>query len=100
HTRLQGDWSSDVCSSDLIVSPGGGDKAAEGRNELCRVRCALPDIRVVEWHLHGSHLDLPFHHQDRGVDSFFVIEGVLEAVLGKRSEERRVGKECRSLWWW
>src|SRR5256885_8887815 len=35
HTRLQGDWSSDVCSSDLSAafSPGGG-----GKREADRIR--------------------------------------------------------------
>src|SRR5205807_4045826 len=59
HTRLQGDWSSDVCSSDLlgwaeeslsVESPGG------------------PALAV-------------------------------QRLARKRSEERRVGKECRSRWW-
>ena len=35
---------------------------------------------VVEWHLRGPHPDLPFHHQGRHVDWFFVIEGELEAT--------------------
>src|SRR5256885_7703846 len=58
HTRLQGDWSSDVCSSDL----------PETRHEF---------------------------HQ---------LMGLLAQALGgrtgllHRSEERRVGKECRSRW--
>src|SRR5262245_64923736 len=59
HTRCLSDWSSDVCSSDLLADP-----------------------------------------------SELLVDGVLERalVLGhredlfKRSEERRVGKECRSRW--
>src|SRR5437879_8036368 len=64
HTRYIGDWSSDVCSSDLVVivhfpvipapQPRGGFEA---------------------------------HKRDRIVQAFF-----------ERSEERRVGKECRSRW--
>src|SRR5256885_12462016 len=86
HTRLQGDWSSDVCSSDL------------------------------PWHTHTNVSD-----------TFYVLEGEMrlhvqnpkEAIALKpgqscavapgrphlvtnagagRSEERRVGKECRSRW--
>src|SRR5256885_3722346 len=62
HTRLQGDWSSDVCSSDL--------HRANGRTDAGRL-----DYRQL-------HLALDFLYQPaRG-----------------RSEERRVGKECRSRW--
>src|SRR5215467_8698343 len=30
HTRLQGDWSSDVCSSDLVIPSGARIRAADG----------------------------------------------------------------------
>src|SRR5688500_20394248 len=62
HTRLQGDWSSDVCSSDL-------------RSCGCR---STPARRPPE--------------RDRDQ-----VLG-LGLLLG-RSEERRVGKECRGRWW-
>src|SRR5207248_8727211 len=59
HTRSHGDWSSDVCSSDLE-----------------------PPI------------------------SFFWTSKISSSptsrswfAIGRRSEERRVGKECRSRWW-
>src|SRR5207248_8480789 len=58
HTRSYGDWSSDVCSSDL-----GG----------------------VYWYLRNSATDArnPFS---------------TAKPFQNRSEERRVGKECRSRW--
>src|SRR6516162_6587632 len=59
HTRLQGDWSSDVCSSDLVK-----EDTAE----------------TVQGVLHN----------------LFRIFGA--PLVFKRSEERRVGKECRSRW--
>src|SRR5256885_15562926 len=61
HTRLQGDWSSDVCSSDLERVVAGGDDGVLVRVRLVglRSRCVVPR---------------------------------------ERSEERRVGKECRSRW--
>src|SRR5690606_39644805 len=77
HTRFSRDWSSDVCSSDLglfrIVL--GVLFASEGAATLFGVldRKASP---VGEW---------PFWYA-----------GVIELVC--RSEERRVGKECRSRW--
>src|SRR5215203_6841277 len=54
HTRYWRDWSSDVCSSDLL----------------------LGDL------VHGSGV-IALCHED---------------LLRGRSEERRVGKECRSRW--
>src|SRR5215469_7141064 len=61
HTRSLRDWSSDVCSSDLVVAPEPG---------------AAPEP------LQLSHVSL------RGI----------WIVVSTRSEERRVGKECRSRW--
>src|SRR5207248_8376991 len=62
HTRSYGDWSSDVCSSDL-------QRRVYGR--------PLGQL--------GPDLDLETAHLRQGLD-------------GLRSEERRVGKECRSRW--
>ena len=68
-------------ASEAFVSPDLGGERLEYGNRLCRLRCARPDMCVVEWHLRGPHSDLPFHDQGRDVDSFFVIEGELEAML-------------------
>src|SRR5436309_16131253 len=82
HTRFSRDWSSDVCSSDLreeaaVREPDGADRPGP--------RLGMP----VE---HAD--DLPEVGQQRlAVGS----EGRFLQVL--RSEERRVGKECRSGWW-
>src|SRR5688500_20363914 len=65
HTRLQGDWSSDVCSSDL---PG---------TELCRM--TTPSIGSSALSSHGK-----VAHPSR------------PPSRPARSEERRVGKECRA----
>src|SRR3712207_8592747 len=82
HTRYWRDWSSDVCSSDL-----------EARLEA----------RDLGWRAVAGEDDLA----TRLVDG---VEGVKELFLGclfsfeevhvvdERSEERRVGKECRSRW--
>src|SRR5437879_7131717 len=62
HTRYIGDWSSDVCSSDL---------------KLARL-CVL-------------------QKRSTKLGAWAAAAAVIAAC--KRSEERRVGKECRSRWW-
>src|SRR5256885_13045820 len=84
HTRLQGDWSSDVCSSDLAAGALGriGRAAKE----------AAPDIITL------------LEQQNRlasagGTWTSSVRAGGRSSATGRnRSEERRVGKECRSRW--
>src|SRR3989475_5864404 len=78
HTRFDCDWSSDVCSSDLLGAAAhlvhGSD--ARGASEAAgtcpqRVAAALEQQR--------KYVEHPLGETDR-------------------SEERRVGKECRSRW--
>src|SRR5207237_4801756 len=75
HTRFKCDWSSDVCSSDLKFYETFGDFGftMKARMEVMRV--------------YGPSIS-PFN-------SWLLLQG-LETL---RSEERRVGKECRSGWW-
>src|SRR5690348_18246950 len=80
HTRWTGDWSSDVCSSDLHRG-GARDRGAR----LRRVR------RRRRIHRQGGGRDLP----DRA--ALAEIE-LLADQEDPRSEERRVGKEWRSRW--
>src|SRR3712207_8624746 len=83
HTRYWRDWSSDVCSSDLVDQGERQPFVAEGQAR--RVRRATGGVgdRVQPAELvlvvvaRGDRLGLP---------------------VGHRSEERRVGKECRSRW--
>src|SRR5256885_5531397 len=83
HTRLQGDWSSDVCSSDLWIpsSSAQANLSAPGDqlDSSCRVTCAC--IRPSRSHTEASS-----------------TSGCMRRKLSVRSEERRVGKECRSRW--
>src|SRR3712207_7740138 len=75
HTRYWRDWSSDVYSSDLATH--------------------LVDVEVGQAVLEGA---------GGGEDVVVAAEGVHvsrdgdEKVGAGRSEERRVGKECRSRW--
>src|SRR3712207_8104415 len=82
HTRYWRDWSSDVCSSDL--SALAGDAALEdllGQGDVPGEvgMDPVPGVLVVE--------------HPGGVDE---VQAVVAG--GLRSEERRVGKECRSRW--
>src|SRR3712207_7606326 len=77
HTRYWRDWSSDVCSSDLRVlrhERGGGDERLHGGG-VCRADLAEALVDVIRRAL-----------------------GEREQQPPLRSEERRVGKECRSRW--
>src|SRR5205807_4305109 len=98
-TSLQGDWSSDVCSSDLLFELGDDEvRFSCGNREFARVlgleRSPSPGRTVREVFdpaEHGAVLDL-FARVRHGRDpqSYFVAQ--------RRSEERRVGKGWRSGW--
>src|SRR5436189_1513340 len=83
HTRYIGDWSSDVCSSDLFAE-GGTQAVLQLSLEVGRVarRRAGGDGDV------GAADRVQETTEDEGPGVGIVENG--------RSEERRVGKECRS----
>src|SRR2546429_6705586 len=85
HTRCSRDWSSDVCSSDLVdvhdtsrSLPELVDAPADAETGRGLVLVATLS---AEW---------GFYRTPGGKAVYF--------TLGTRSEERRVGKECRSRW--
>src|SRR2546430_7267400 len=82
HTRFDCDWSSDVCSSDLPL-----------------VLLAFgPAVAVVVFLIYWVVLDWKlFLGFTAGLAGFMVLLTLAGALL-VRSEERRVGKECRSRW--
>src|SRR5438034_2644514 len=76
HTRSLCDWSSDVCSSDLSKQgEGRGIAFAQYENDQALAAC-VAQVRVD------------------------ASSGVVRVnrIIVARSEERRVGKECRSRW--
>src|SRR5260221_9933757 len=84
HTRSLCDWSSDVCSSDLFHT--------EATDEF-DLSAEFPDGKV------------PAPHVGRSVTRTLTIvsaedksQEIAQRQDGLRSEERRVGKECRSRW--
>src|SRR5262245_64924799 len=81
HTRCLSDWSSDVCSSDLASRDRGHAMTCQsvpGLNEP-----TAPRAMKLK----------PFINQTAGVPS-----SLRHRISDMRSEERRVGKECRSRW--
>src|SRR5690349_23684823 len=72
HTRSLRDWSSDVCSSDLLG--------------------------YQERHTRETLEGFARRHPDDLTDAGWKWLGRPKPVQ-QRSEERRVGKECRSRWW-
>src|SRR5690348_17607792 len=81
HTRWTGDWSSDVCSSDLLAGLArdadrdavAGRRPAVGNGPVPVEKCEVAVVAALAGVAVGQLLEV-------------------------RSEERRVGKECRSRW--
>src|SRR5260370_5503682 len=85
HTRFKCDWSSDVCSSDLIE--------AELRGAFDRPQLGF-DLGQ-DLHTHQTENAAAIASQNFFWSGSFAT---LRQVIDHRSEERRVGKECRSRW--
>src|SRR2546429_3115514 len=84
HTRCSRDWSSDVCSSDLDDFEDAPDGAA---TEQLKIQQRLFEFNFKVDTLKGS---LFRSDPDKKKPDTLLVE--------LRSEERRVGKECRSRW--
>src|SRR5207249_8522785 len=91
HTRSKRDWSSDVCSSDLGRVAGA---AAHGA-ALTAGEAALPAADGGKEA--AGRVDGAAAH--RGVQAGDLVGEARYQPAATRSEERRVGKECRSRWW-
>src|SRR5437764_11550807 len=82
HTRYIGDWSSDVCSSDLTAPAVWKELRALG----------YPVERQGEW------AELPRRFLKDAMVADLAVDVLRRHAPDVRSEERRVGKECRSGW--
>src|SRR5437762_11456647 len=76
HTRYIGDWSSDVCSSDLFCTPG--TLSASVASKLATLPPYTGGRATTAYSIPSSRVSMPY--------------------WALRSEERRVGKEGRSRW--
>src|SRR5206468_8735559 len=91
HTRSDRDWSSDVCSSDLdpagvVYTPRFGDYVVEAAHDFMACMIGTPlqaQLAALDFGTPAKSLQFVFHRSLYPDDEF-------------RSEERRVGKECRS----
>src|SRR5260221_8281519 len=83
HTRSLCDWSSDVCSSDLIGEDTAVNAMKHGAADYLLKDRLMRLGPAVEHALAKKKL-----HEEKQM---------MQTAL--RSEERRVGKECRSRWW-
>src|SRR2546429_6981420 len=81
HTRCSRDWSSDVCSSDLKHLAK--ESRWDGLSFIFTTSTLTPTQAIQA-----------YFDKDVVEKSFQALKGVVRL----RSEERRVGKECRSRW--
>src|SRR5690606_40515211 len=93
HTRFSRDWSSDVCSSDLhtvVIKQHWPSSFHQGQKRggvFYTVFCTL---------LTGAKVQLAVrHHREHRFIHGQGITAKQGAMMNFRSEERRVGKECK-----
>src|SRR2546427_6520406 len=84
HTRFDCDWSSDVCSSDLVV--------IMARSPVIQATDVAPLVRQ-SGEIRPPEVPSAFDYA-----SLRDARAAFEREYIGRSEERRVGKECRSRW--
>src|SRR5690606_40140670 len=94
HTRFSRDWSSDVCSSDLRLAQNEKFFDDDYMQEVENAQKLVSDVNnqlskeKVDW----DDIKMPVQTNDRVKPDSIGNE----VYTGDRSEERRVGKECRS----
>src|SRR5699024_11644046 len=92
HTRSKRDWSSDVCSSDLIVGGGRDLQVPASAAELLYEAQPNTDKLIIE---KMNHVLKEAPEDEQGNKETYSNP---DLPLADRSEERRVGKECRGRW--
>src|SRR3712207_7006935 len=84
HTRYWRDWSSDVCSSDLSIFCGS------------RTKPPTPPCTTAAPASINSATSVPLTTPPHPMTGKLTVRAT--SYTARRSEERRVGKECRSRW--
>src|SRR5258707_8855107 len=84
HTRYWRDWSSDVCSSDL--------EDVRAIRKIIAAKARKYQFTPMIGRSHGVHAEPTTF----GLKMALMHDEFTRAL--ERSEERRVGKECRSRW--
>src|SRR5207248_7535254 len=98
HTRSYGDWSSDVCSSDLVDGVDGlfSRVSPTWSCAFTRAGCHLCEgaKRVID----AARVRAEFDYEERDIDADSELLRLYNEEV-PRSEERRVGKERRARRW-
>src|SRR5207302_5509787 len=92
HTRFSRDWSSDVCSSDLHAHPADLIKFNLAH---CPQEMKYFGQEVFDLAEQTTGLGDPVYLDARALCLEKTRSQGIDKVIADRSEERRVGKECR-----
>src|SRR5207302_5085853 len=95
HTRFSRDWSSDVCSSDLL---GCHRAKGVGMTAPARLPARSSDCRRKGNERLRGVSDFPCTLPPFGNQTYNRVFLWIPSLESLRSEERRVGKECRFRW--
>src|SRR5205807_3721661 len=99
-TRLQGDWSSDVCSSDLArvaETTLTKERAEKVLQQELKKKTELLQAKDLAFKELETNLSARFRDLESQVNA--KESSLKEHNAELRSEERRVGKECRARGW-
>src|SRR5205807_6739083 len=92
HTRLQGDWSSDVCSSDLAPAPP-RNSGTPGQPVARRRQAQQALLQALKRRQGNPQAVIGRVEENQRIFERNYLGALMELI--ERSEERRVGKECR-----
>src|SRR5690606_39975872 len=99
-TRFSRDWSSDVCSSDLFanLTAYAGQWPLQEQDGAEQQKHHLDDefLSAIEYRIDGGRLRV---FAEKNEIRFGDLREKAVARAAVRSEERRVGTECRCEWW-
>src|SRR5690606_40508859 len=95
--RFSRDWSSDVCSSDLVIAHVDHGKTTMSDSLLAASGIISPSVAGQALALDSMKLEQNRQMTIRGanVTLFYETDGKEYVINMIRSEERRVGNECR-----